>query len=298
MITKKVLMTTILLLLVLYAPGYSATTGSTLVNQPAYHNMNFHVYKPADVPSEYYVTYDGYLVYKGDRGIWFYASKDSRGITKTSYVVGSVLPSVVKLSPYDKSRASVAPIRASAIEKRSNKGKIIIPMNSRTTVTREVTRIDTPTRQEISIAMNPNLTTPIYLPPTTPTTDTNIYNPVILNPNAAAWLSDQNFMAVSKWQKSVDRMGILDRPRTPVAWKGDFPEVVYVWTGQQWRQISANGRPLPALSILRREIYGLTVHIGKLNALWWTDDDSNALSQYSRMWGYKWLGTIITRREY
>ena len=289
-------MTAILLSLVLCVPGYSATTDSTLVNQPAYHNMNFHVYKPSDVPSEYYVTYDGYLVYKADRGIWYYASKESRGITKTSYVVGSVIPSVVKLKPYDKSRASVAPIRASAIEERSNKGKIDIPMNSRTRVTREVTRIETPTRQEISIAMNSS--TPIYLPPTTATTDTNIYNPVILNPNAAAWLSDQTFMSVSKWQKSVDRIGILDRPRTPVAWKGDFPEVIYVWTGQQWRQLSANGHSLPALNLLRREIYGLTVHIGKLNMLSWSDNDSNVLAQYSRMWGYKWLGTIVTRREY
>ena len=255
---------------------------SILVNQPAYHNMSFHVYKVADVPSEYYVTYDGYLVYKADKGIWYYASKDSRGITKTSYVVGSVIPSVVKLNPYDKARASVAPIKGSAIEERSNRGKISIPMNSKTTVTREVTRVETPTRQEISIAMTPSA-----------------YNPVILyGANAPEWTSDSNFMAISKWQKSIDRIGILDRPRTPVAWKGDYPEVVYAWTGQQWRQLSAHGRDLTALSIIRREIYGLTVHIGKLNKLFWYDEDTSALSQYSKTWGYKWLGIIKAGKEY
>ena len=272
----------------------SSSTNSILVNQPAYHNMNFHVYKPADVPGEYYVTYDGYLVYKADRGIWYYASNNSTGIMKTSYVVGSVIPSVVKLRPYDKNRASVAPIRASAIEERSNRGKISIPMNSTTTVTREVTRVETPTRQEITITMNPTAT-PQYIPPST---GTEIYNPVVLNPNAAEWTKNSTFMAISKWQKSIDQIGVLDRPKTPVAWKGDFPEVIYVWTGQQWRQISANGRPLPAISLLRRESYALMMHVRKVQMLRWSDSDSNVLAQYSRLWGYKWLGNITTGREY
>ena len=272
----------------------TSSPASILVNQPAYHNMNFHVYKPAGIPSEYYVTYDGYLVYKGDKGIWYYASNNSTGITKTNYVVGSVIPGVLKLKPYDKTRASVAPIRASAIEERSNKGKIIIPMNSRTTVTREVTRVETPTRQEITIAMNP-YGAPQYIPPST---GTEIYTPIVYTPNAPEWSGNSTFMAISKWQKSVDRIGVLDRPRIPVAWKGDYPEVIYAWTGQQWRQLSANLQGISALSILRRESYGLMMHVRKVNTSRWNDSDSSVLAQYARVWGYQWLGLITTGREY
>ena len=105
-------------------------------------------------------------------------------------------------------------------------------------------------------------------------------------------------MAIGKWQKSIDRIGVLDKPATPVAWKSDYPEVVYAWTGLQWRQMSARGKHISALSTIRRENYALTVHINKLNALTWNDDDTHILSQYAMMWGYQWLGKIIIGREY
>ena len=276
------------------APAAPTEKSSILVNQPAYHNMNFHVYKPADIPSEYYVTYDGYLVYKTDKGIWCYASKDSRGITKTNYVVGSVIPSVVKLNPYDKTRASVAPIKGSAIEERSNKGKIVIPTTpTKTTVISETTKTETP-RQELTIILNPTSTTASnYVPQSGENTI------VILGANAPDWASDPNFMAISKWQKNIDRIGILDNPKIPIAWKGDYTEVIYAWTGQQWRQLSVNGRKLTALSIIRQKSHDLIRYIRKTNNTWiWYDEDNSILAQYARMWGYKWLGLVVTEKEY
>ena len=81
-----------------------------LVTQPAYHSMNFYVFKPNNVPGEFYSTFDGYLVYKDSKGIWNYASAEKSGIKKTGYVVGAVIPSVVKLKPYNAKISSVTPV--------------------------------------------------------------------------------------------------------------------------------------------------------------------------------------------
>ena len=80
------------------------------VTQPAYHNMQFYVYKPVNVPRDFYVTFDGYLVYRNSNGVWLYGSAEKGGITKTDYVVGAVIPSVVQLKPYNVHISSVAPI--------------------------------------------------------------------------------------------------------------------------------------------------------------------------------------------
>ena len=101
-------------------------------------------------------------------------------------------------------------------------------------------------------------------------------------------------MAIGHWQKSIDRIGITGKPAIPVAWKGDYPEVIYAWTGSRWRQLDAHGRHITALSTLRRELYDLTIEINKTNAPSWTSEDSRVLAQYASQWGYQWAGLIIT----
>lgn len=236
------------------------------VNQPAYHSMNFYVHKPGNLPRDFYVTFDGYLVYKGAKGVWYYASAEKSGLIKTGYVVGSVIPSVVRLKPYNVRISSVAPILGS--------NRVI--ENPSTTPELNSNRV-------------------VYMPPDM---YTEIYNPVVLTPNNPDWTQNSNFMAVGKWQKSINKMGVLYRPKIPVAWKGDFPEAVYAWTGQNWRQITAKAPHSTALQILRRGIYDLTVHTNKLSRLQWTEDDSHVLAQYSAMWGYEWVGEIILGREF
>ena len=236
------------------------------VNQPVYHMMRFYVYRPKRLPRGFYATFDGYLVYKGAKGVWFYASSEKNGITKTDYVVGSVLPQIVNIKPYDAEISSVAPVV------KSN------PVTA-------------------NPAMNPDSKSNrvVYMPPQM---QTELYKPLILTPNAADWTQNSNFMAIGKWQKSVNKIGVLYRPKIPIAWKGDFPEVVYAWTGQNWYQLTAKESYLTARKILRREMYDLTVYTNKLNRLQWTEDDSHVLAQYAAMWGYEWVGQIILGRDY
>ena len=112
------------------------------------------------------------------------------------------------------------------------------------------------------------------------------------------WTQNPNFMAISKWQKSVDRIGVLDSPAIPVAWKGDYPEVIYAWTGLQWEQIIPRGTRVNAATALQRNVFKLTRTTSASSLLNWTIDDTHVLSQYALMWGYEWLGQIILRRQY
>ncbi|MBQ7559688.1 MAG: hypothetical protein IJT20_05530 [Synergistaceae bacterium] len=291
--------------------------GAELVTQPAYSSMSFYVYKPSNVPNEFFATYDGYLVYRDEKGIWNYASNENKGITKTGYVVGSVIPSVVKLKPLNEKISSVAPIldtrqqinikpvgtrRATPNENITlelNQPEVLrIDVSPITTRPAQETRKITPKPQpkpEVPQILEPKSSRLVYTPPSS---GLEVYALVVYSPNASDWTQNTNFMAIGKWQKSVDRIGVLDKPKTPVAWKGDYPEVIYAWTGLQWRQMTSRGRHISALSTIRRENYALTVHTNKLNALSWGDDDTYVLSQYAVMWGYKWLGQILTGREY
>ena len=77
-------------ILCLIASKTFAADNAIRVTQPAYHYMSFYVYKPANLPIDIYATFDGYLVYK-NKNVWPYASYNNGLITKTGYVVGSVI---------------------------------------------------------------------------------------------------------------------------------------------------------------------------------------------------------------
>lgn len=234
----------------------SFAADSMLVRQPAYHDMQFYVHKPVNVPKDFYVTYDGYLVYKNERGIWHYGSAENNGIIRTGYVVGSVIPSVVRLKPYNTKISSVAPV------------------------------LNTPPAGTQARPSKPAMK--IYTPPESP-----LYPSALREAAAPDWTGNSNFMAIGRWQKSVDKIGVTGKPSIPVAWKGDYPEVIYAWTGMRWKQLDAHGKHITAISTIRRELYDLTVEINKSNALHWSDDDSRVLSQYAYQWGYQWVGMII-----
>jgi len=71
-----------------------------LVNQPAYAGMRFYVYKPYNLPKDWYATFDGYPVVKNKDGVWVYGTYAGPNLVPTHYVVGSVIPSMASLSPY------------------------------------------------------------------------------------------------------------------------------------------------------------------------------------------------------
>ena len=267
---RKILIGIVFVLLIV--PSASSAEKAIRVNQPAYYSMNFYVYKPVNVPKDFYVTFDGYLVYRDSKGVWYYGSAEKSGIVKTGYVVGSVLPSVVRLKPYNTKISSVAPILGSS--------KVIDPPS--------LLNVRPDSKADRMILVPPERYNEVYYSK----------RPSSFSPHASDWTQNSNFLAAGKWQKSITKMGVLYRPNMPVAWKGDFPEVVYVWTGMEWKQISAKTRNANARSILRREIYDLTVYTNKINRLNWTDDDTYVLAHYAAMWGYEWVGEIILGRDF
>ncbi|GHS87409.1 hypothetical protein AGMMS49957_07220 [Synergistales bacterium] len=71
-----------------------------LVPQPTYAGMTFYVYKPYNMPKDWYATFDGYPVKKNKDGVWVYGTYSGPNLVPTNYIVGSVVPSMAGLSPY------------------------------------------------------------------------------------------------------------------------------------------------------------------------------------------------------
>ena len=224
-----------------------AAQDSMLVKQPVYQSMSFYVYRPSNLPKDWFVTYDGYLVYKNHKGIWFYGSNEKNGILKTEFIVGSVIPSVVRLKPYNKKISNVAPILSSPEAKKLEN-------------------------------INLNTTPRVYTPPSS------------LSENFSS-----RFVSVGLWRSSVDRIGVIEKPAIPVAWKGDNPEVIYAWTGVIWQQILPRKDAKP-INALKNYAYNLKKDIIKTK-MKWTDNDTFALSNYAASWGYEWLGVISLNQD-
>lgn len=209
-----------------------AVAAAYLAEQPAYGGMRFYVYKPSNIPTGWYATYDGYPVFRGGDGVWYYGTREGAGITQTGYVVGSVVPSLAGLKRWT-AVAPSAPIYSNGAG----------------------TGVDAD-----------------YLP---------------------GWARNGAFMAVEKWRGSVDRIGVINRPSVPVAWKGERPKVIYVWTGNRWSQIMKDGNAIDdPLSELRRNMYDLTVSANRSGSAQWGYEDMALLSQYAALWGYRWMGHI------
>ncbi len=234
-------------------------SGPILAFQPAYNFIRFYMYRPDNVPKNFYATYDGYLIYRNKKGVWFYASAEQNGIMKTNYIVGSVVPStMVEIKPLNSSISSVSPVLG----------------------TNNVTNTPYVTTSQTRAA---------YVPPST--------NTAIFSPTFSELGQNANFMAIGKWKNSVDRIGIIDRPSAPAAWKGTAPEAIYIWTGRKWMQLTARGKNITAISTIRRGLYDFTKTAAKDNALQWSANDTLLLQDYAKQWGYKWLGTIATGRD-
>ena len=75
-------------------------TEPLLVPQSPYAGMTFYVYRPYNMPKGWYVTLDGYPVYKNPDGTWVYGTAEGPNLVPTNYVVGSVVPSMAGLSKW------------------------------------------------------------------------------------------------------------------------------------------------------------------------------------------------------
>ena len=245
-----------------------ASDAPILIQQPAYDGMTFYAYRPYGIPSGWYTTYDGYPVFRGGNGVWLYGSADGRTIIPTSYVVGSVLPSVVGLVPWGGTVPTVAPV--------------VAPVHTAVVATPQIVTTTPPTV---------STTVPVYAPPAAQQTPAPIVSAVYV----PGWTADYAFLAIGNWSKSVDRMGVLHKPNMPVAWKGRYPQVIYAWTGRMWYRISCREWADP-IRTLRGKAHELTVMVAQSNAPRWNDADMGALAQYAALWGYRWMGQIVLPR--
>ena len=109
------------------------------------------------------------------------------------------------------------------------------------------------------------------------------------------WTFSPAFMSIGNWKGTVDRMGVLDDPAVPVAWKGNNPRVIYVWTGNGWHQVNTGEVHSPVRS-LRRE-YSKLRRLVRESGFKWYAQDMPILSQQAKAWGYYWLGEIRLKRQ-
>jgi len=107
------------------------------------------------------------------------------------------------------------------------------------------------------------------------------------------WSVNPSFLAVSNWKSTVDRIGILHKHDIPIAWKGDYPKVIYAWTGKNWKQIKTDDKQV--LKTINLNIYGLLKAKEKNNRYRWYAEDVPILMEKTIGWGYLWMGEIFLK---
>ena len=107
------------------------------------------------------------------------------------------------------------------------------------------------------------------------------------------WSVNPSFLAISNWNKTVDRIGILYKYNIPVAWKGNRPSVIYAWTGKIWRQFEAHDMQLP--DTINMNLYTLLRELEKGSYYRWYAEDVPILTEKTISWGYIWMGEIYVR---
>ncbi|MDR1740239.1 MAG: hypothetical protein LBR38_00100 [Synergistaceae bacterium] len=103
--------------------------------------------------------------------------------------------------------------------------------------------------------------------------------------------TNQVFLAVGMWKDNVDRIGILNEPAMPVAWKGEHPSVIYAWSGAMWYGMEVRAGERPG-DVLRNQNYALT-RIAVADGL--EPIDITYLIIQTGQFGYYWMGEIPIR---
>ncbi len=118
---------------------------------------------------------------------------------------------------------------------------------------------------------------------------TQIVSAVSPVPVIPYWLQNSRFVEVAAWNFLVDRMGMLERPRVPLAWKGDRPACIFAWTGKEWyKMLARDGGESPG-EILKR--HGETLqNFVRRNGFIWNDADTPTLANQAAVWGFLWMG--------
>lgn len=214
-----------------------------LVDPASYSGAEFYVYRPYNMPSDWFVTFDGYAVTKTKDNVWVYGAIQGGTPVPTNYIVGSVNPSLAGIIPY------YGPGEISSFIK--------MP----------------PAIAKQPLGMAPNqVARQIYLP---------------------QWAVNPSFIAIGNWRGSVDRIGILSPLNAPIAWKGDYPKVIFVWLGDKWHQVNRS-ESQEFSQALKLNLYSLTKSKTKSQFRWYPED-TVLLTDRTVNWGYYWMGDITVR---
>lgn len=89
-------------LLLLSSEAYAKVyvTEPLLVPQSPYNGITFYVYRPYNMPDDWYITLDGYPVKKNHDGMWVYGTSEGPNLVATNYVVGSIVPSMAGITKW------------------------------------------------------------------------------------------------------------------------------------------------------------------------------------------------------
>ena len=273
--TSKGLRTVLGALAVAVVLGASGAEASTyiaepvLVTQPAYSGLSFYVYRPHNMPAGWFVTQDGgYPVIQSGNGVWVYGYTQPGGsLVPSTYVVGSVDPRTLggAPQPHPQPHPQLWPHPRPRLRPQPQIPSMPVPPQG------FVPAPGTVVMQGYAPAV-----------------------PLVPAPYVPSWSLDANFVELSRWSRLVDRVAILDRPRTPLAWKGDAPTVIFAWTGRNWYAIQPTRGESPA-SALERRAYDLLVMMRRNNTMW-NDGETPALANQALLWGYLWMGCVTPRQ--
>lgn len=102
MMMKRKFFAAILAVIVLSSPSHAKRyiTEPLLVPESPYAGMTFYVYRPYNMPKNWYITLDGYPVHKNDDGMWVYGTAEGPNLVPTNYVVGSIVPSMAGITKW------------------------------------------------------------------------------------------------------------------------------------------------------------------------------------------------------
>ena len=100
----------------------------------------------------------------------------------------------------------------------------------------------------------------------------------------------KQFNWISNVPKRVDRIGMLQNPHIPVAWKGRNPEMVFVYTGTKWQEIRTRNNESITDTVTRQQ-YELKRIVNK-NQSEWLESETQMLSAIAPYWGYYWMGEV------
>ena len=245
--TKKIfVLMLVILLMSSKAEAKRYITEPLLVPESPYAGMTFYVYKPYNMPKDWYITLDGYPVKKNSDGMWVYGNAEGPNLVATNYVVGSIVPSMAGLTKW------VSDVQISELRKLPSEEMMTVRQKS-------FTRSQMAQGQKYST----------YIPD---------------------WTFRYEFMVIGNWKGTVDRIGVLDNPAVPVAWKGPHPKVLYVWVGNGWHQLNLKDSQRP-INAIRRENTKIRKLLRQTNFQWY-EQDMPILAQQAKTWGYYWLGSI------